>query len=477
MAWPKKKTPVSQQEKTASRHIYPTPKQQFALDNPADIIIFGGSRGGGKSACSYMKCLQHATLYGRNAKMLFLRKTLRELEQNIDEAKRFFMGTGEWKEQKKRWEFKNGAVCNFDYVDMTKVDSYQGHEYTLLIYDELGNFDSIEAFDKMRGNMRSAAGVPIQIFATCNPGGILHNIIKQRYIDPAPEGFVPVEERDDNGNGLGTYFVYIPSTILDNPHLLKNDPNYMNRLKQVGSPEMVRAWLLGDWNVIAGGAFDKLWDSEIHVMRPFRVPESWRKVGVYDDGLSKPWCYSIFAFSDGSDYILPNGAVRHTIRGDMFVVAEWYGWNGKRNQGTCENVESKAEKIKSLENAHHYKIKERIADNAIFTKNSYKSIANTFEELGLYFEPCKKAPGSRINSMNLFRNRLMGALERKDSPGIFWFSNCHNHIATIPTLPRDKKNMDDIDTAAEDHCLDTILYGLLAESSGGMCIGSIGTAL
>ena len=85
----------------------------------------------------------------------------------------------------------------------------------------------------------------------------------------------------------------------------------------------------------------------------------------------------------------------------MFVVAEWYGWNGKRNVGTCEGVESKAEKIKALENAHKYKIKERIADSAIFTKNSYKSIANTFEDCGVFFEPCNKAPGSRINSLNL----------------------------------------------------------------------------
>lgn len=28
------------------RHIYPTEKQQIALDCPCDTVIFGGSRGG-----------------------------------------------------------------------------------------------------------------------------------------------------------------------------------------------------------------------------------------------------------------------------------------------------------------------------------------------------------------------------------------------------------------------------------------------
>ena len=35
-------------QKRPERHIYPTPKQRLALDCPCDVIIFGGSRGGGK---------------------------------------------------------------------------------------------------------------------------------------------------------------------------------------------------------------------------------------------------------------------------------------------------------------------------------------------------------------------------------------------------------------------------------------------
>ena len=460
------------EKKRQERHIYPTPKQQIALDCPCDVIIFGGSRGGGKSAASYMKIMQHAQLYGADARILFLRKTLKELEPNIDEAKKWYDGIATWKEQKKRFEFKNGAICEFDYLEGDKINDYQGHAYTLVIYDELGNFSSIKEFDLMRGNLRSAKGVPCQIFATCNPGGPLHNIIKQRFIDCAPP-MTPVPDGwDDDGNPV-TWKVYIPSTLYENPHLLENDPTYVQRLKQIGSPEMVRAWLMGDWSIVSGGAFDKLWDPDIHVLRPFRIPEQWRIVEVYDDGTAKPYAMCWFAVSDGSDYYLPNGEARHTIRGDTFVIAELYGWDGTPNVGTGESVASKAEKIKAKEQALGYHISERIADSAIFSQKIH-SIADEFEENGVSFVPCNKAPGSRMNSINIFRNKLIGALERKDAPGIFWFSTCRHSIRTIPVLSRDKNNVEDIDTKEEDHLADCCFYFCLSEDSSAVVIGEVG---
>lgn len=430
----------------------------ITVDDPGGLYLTDDFIVTHNSACAYIKIIQHASMYGENARLLFLRKSLKELEPNVDEAKKWFAGLAEWKEQKSRFEFNNGAICEFDYLKDDKIDSYQGHAYTLVVYDELGNFASIREFDLMRGNLRSSAGVPCQIFATCNPGGPLHNVIKERFIDVAPP-MTPVAEAYDKDGNPASWKVYIPSTLYDNPHLLENDPLYIERLKLVGSPEMVRAWIFGDWSIISGGAFDKIFQRDIHIIRPFRVPPQWRVVEVYDDGLSRPYCASFFAISDGSDFFLPNGERRGTIRGDVFVIAELYGWTGTRNEGTCESVESKASKILAKERALGYDISTRIADSAIFSSKAH-SISDDFAACGVYFSPCNKAPGTRSQSINMFRNLLIGSLEREERPGIFWFSTCHNHIATIPTLPRDKKNPDDVDGASEDHCLhgDTIVH-------------------
>jgi hypothetical protein len=41
--------------------------------------------------------------------------------------------------------------------------------------------------------------------------------------------------------------MFIPSRVYDNKKLLDNDPDYISRLRELGSPELVRAWLEGDW--------------------------------------------------------------------------------------------------------------------------------------------------------------------------------------------------------------------------------------
>ena len=56
----------------------------------------------------------------------------------------------------------------------------------------------------------------------------------------------------DLPNGAKHKFVFIPSRLQNNLILMRNDPGYINRLYLVGSDALVRAWLEGDWSVIAG---------------------------------------------------------------------------------------------------------------------------------------------------------------------------------------------------------------------------------
>ncbi len=449
--------------KDNSRHLYPTEKQRLAIECPYETVLYGGAKGGGKTESTRFKILQHAQMYGKHAKILFLRQSLTELEPIIMESLDRFRGLGVWKEQKKTFIFNNGAFCMFNYLEGSSAKKYQGHEYTLIIVDEVGQFDSLSTIDIIRGCLRSPHGVPCQLYMTCNPGGVLHNQIKAQYIDPAPLGMTPIEDgRDDKGNVIA-WKVYIPATLFENPALEKNRAQYINSVKKMGgSPEMIKALLYGDWSAMGGDAFGSSWNKEIHVMRRFRIPDNWRVIECYDDGQSAPWACVWFAISDGSDYILPNGELRPTIKGDIFVISELYGWNGRPNEGTNESTRSKASKILAKEEILGYKISRRIADSAMFS-TKHNSIADEFASCGVYFERCDKSPGSRIIGANLFRHYLLGAIERKDNPGIFFFDNCVNCIRTIPTLPRAKDNMDDVQsTHVEDHCLhgDTIVHTL-----------------
>ena len=44
------------------------------------------------------------------------------------------------------------------------------------------------------------------------------------------------------------------------------------------------------------------------------------------------------------------------------------------------------------------------------------------------------------------------------------FSNCINLIKTLPMLPVDKHNPEDVDTHAEDHAYDALRYGVMSRS-------------
>ena len=46
----------------------------------------------------------------------------------------------------------------------------------------------------------------------------------------------------------------------------------------------------------------------------------------------------------------------------------------------------------------------------------------------------------------------------RENPGLFVFDTCTAFIETLPVLPRDEKDMDDVDTDAEDHVADEVRY-------------------
>jgi hypothetical protein len=146
-------------------------------------------------------------------------------------------------------------------------------------------------------------GVPNKrIRCSANPGGIGHHAVKNYFIDHAPGGMQLIENVDEDGNV--TTRMFIPSRVYDNKILMRNDPQYIARLREIGSPELVKAWLEGDWNVITGAYFPEF-SARKHVLRPFAIPEHWLRFRSMDWGSSSPFAVLWHAVSDG--HLLPDG--------------------------------------------------------------------------------------------------------------------------------------------------------------------------
>ena len=441
----------------------PQPGPQTVLCQlPYDEIFFGGARGGGKTSGLLGHWTKHADRWGAHARGILFRKTFDEFEEVHEQAIALFGRLdAKYNKSKHVWRFSNGATVRYRFLEKDKdADKYQGRSYTWQGWEELTNWRSSVPIDKVSATLRSSHGVKCQWVGTGNPGGPGHNWVKARFITPAPPfvpHFDPVKK---------IWRIFIPSKLTDNRILMTSDPGYVDRLKGTGPEWLVKAWLEGNWNIVAGGMFDDLWKEEVHIIPPFKVPSHWKVERAFDWGSSRPFSIGWWATADGNPVKLPNGHVLHFYKGTKIRISEWYGWDGKTpNKGlnlVDVDIARRAVQLeRAIEQAHQVNIQEGPADPSIFAVVNGKSIGATLSAAGLHFIAAATGPNSRVTGWETVRRMLKASLTRPmEAPGLFVFNSCRQFIRTVPILPRDTSKIDDVDTEAEDHIGDETRYAL-----------------
>lgn len=448
-----------------SRHILwrPQPKQHVLISCPVEDVLYGGARGGGKTDGLGGDWLAHAQRYGTAARGFFFRQTYPELEEVIQRFQEFFpaMG-GKWLSGRRVWEFTNGARLRLRYLEtLQDAQQYQGLSNTWLGGDELGNYPDSKAVDLLRATLRSSVGAPCYFRGSANPGGVGHNWLKARYVDPAPP-LTPFSATETiAGETITVKRCYIPSTLDDNLLLMRHDPQYWQRVVAAagGNEALIQAWRYGRWDVVAGGMFDDVWVPTVHVIPVFEIPAGWRIRRAFDWGSSKPFSVGWWAHADGASPAGPTHRVY--LKGTRFRIMEYYGWNGKPNEGLRMTNTDIARQIKGREDASPYRgrIEAGPADTQIFDVVNGTSIAHEMATQGIHWEAAQKGAGSRRQGWQMVRQLLQASrFSPMEEPGMFIFETCRQFIRTVPVLPRDPRDADDVDTDAEDHTGDETRY-------------------
>lgn len=454
-------------------------RQSDAFLSTATEILYGGAAGGGKShllrAAAIAWCFDIPGL-----QVYLFRRTSPDLLSNHMEGPSGFPSIlAPWIESgyvkinysKGFIAFGNGSKIFLRHCQYEKdVHNYQGAEIHVLMMDELTHF-SRSQYTFLRSRVRLGGlslperyrGKFPRIIGATNPGGVGHNWVKMMFVDAAPPLDVWQTERDEGG----MMRQFIPALLEDNPTLLENDPNYEQRLEGMGNPALVRAMRTGDWDIVAGGMFDDVWDRTKHALKPFPVPESWRIDRSFDWGSSKPFSVGWWAESDGTTATMADGTTRAFPRGSLIRIGEWYGWDGKNpNVGIRMPDVDIARGV--VEHEKRMGIRGRTksgpADSAIFSGNpGTRTTGEIMRSEGVSFTESDKRPGSRAIGWEAMRRMMTAAMqERPEEPGLWVFDTCSQFIRTIPTLPRDEKKPDDIDTDAEDHIADEVRYRVTA---------------
>jgi hypothetical protein len=257
--------------------------------------------------------------------------------------------------------------------------------------------------------------------------------------------------------------MFIPSKLTDNAILLQADPHYKSRIMAAtyGNEALRKAWLEGDWNIVAG-AFFNCWSQQM-VLRPVELPEWWTRFRSGDWGSARPFSFGWWAIA-GDDWEHPDGQM--IPKGSMIRYREYYGCADpvkNPNTGLKMPAEEVAQKILHLEAGET--VLYGVLDPAAFSSDGGPSIAERLytgsgNKLGF-----RKADNARVASKGAMggwdqvRSRMQGEDGR---PLIYCFSNCTDSIRTIPMLQHDETRVEDLDSDMEDHAADEWRYACMS---------------
>lgn len=439
--------------------------QEALLAAPHFEVFFGGARGGGKTDGVLGDWISHQDQYGGHCIGLMVRRELTQLSETIERSKELFEPLGaKYHEQGKYWRFPNGSRLRFAYLERdSDANSYQGHSYTRVYVEEIGTFPSPAPIFKLMATLRSGHGIPCGFRATGNPGGPGHQWVRARYVDPAPLGWQEIKETFTNPwtkEKVTRERIYIPSKVSDNRFL---GADYVANLQMAGSPQVVRAWLEGDWSVIDGAFFPEFSEAK-HVLAPFHVPARWLRFRSCDWGSASPfhvgwWCVV------GDDYQLADGRI--LPRGSLVMYREWYG-SSAPNVGvkmTAEEVadgiiEREANEPQDLEG--NRTISYGVMDPAAFASDGGPSIAERMQRHKVVFRRAdnkRVAERGAMGGWDQVRSRLRG---EEDRPLIYFFSTCRGVISEIGALQHDADKPEDLDTHGIDHASDSTRYACMS---------------
>lgn len=459
----------------------PQPGSQEAfLECPAEEVLYEGNRGPGKTDALLMDFGQHVGCgFGAEWRGILFRQTFPQLSDVIVKSNKWFPQIwpgARYNESNHVWTWPTGETLTFSY-GMREKDywNYHGKSWPWLAFEELTTWADPAFFLKMFSCVRSTvSGMPRKIRATTNPYGPGHNWVKMRYGLPVPPGCIHgflIEDPDEPER------IAIHGHLDENQILLTADPQYKKKLIAAakGNKAQLEAWLHGSWDIVAGGMFDDVWDHNKHVIPNFEVPHSWRIYRAFDWGSTAPFSVGWWAVSDGSDLKFPNNRVCSTVRGDLFRIAEWYGWNGEPNKGLKMINHEIAKGIIERELAMdiHRRCKAGPADASIFKTENGICYANELmkpqfvqgKKRRLNFVSSMSAPGTRKLGWGIMRERFLavnppeGRVGPREFPGMFVTARCEQFRRTVPVLARDMDHdPDDVDSDTEDHIGDEARY-------------------
>lgn len=434
----------------------PLPRQHefLQLAKRHRYMLYGGARGGGKSALlrwgGLYRLLDWAKRGYKHVRVgLFSEDYPTLKDRQITKIKAEFPDwLGAIKSTKDeglgyyiREEYGGGAILLRNLDDASK---YQSAEFAGVMVEELTK-QPVNIFDVLRGSLRWPGIKDTFFWGATNPGGVGHLWVRALWVDRDYHG--DFERLQD----LAHEFAFVQSLPSDNPYL---EPEYWDELNSL--PEGLRkAWVEGNWDVFEGQAFP-MWSRDAHVADYQPEQPSLRDRYHW-------WSTGDWGTQTGVMYLCASGPERTLARVewkfsglDPFTAGKEWGQILMR-----------------------FPRPEYVAMDTPPVPDGGPTIMERFQEglmatLGQKAPPViaiPRGPGSRLTRYQLMREVLAyqrakdGTIPPWGMPRFQFHPSCSYAIRTFPALPlaTDAAGQvkEDVDTEADDHGYDGISGGLM----------------
>lgn len=246
-------------EKTSAVTWFPNEGPQTeAYFNHADILLYGGQAGGGKSQL-LLGCASQ-----RHLRSIIFRRESSQTDGLEAEGKKIIGDSASYNGVDKEWSWENGKSLKL--AGMKEPDDWMKHagrERDLIGYDEAGEFLEKQVRSATAWN-RGPEGQRARIILASNPPRTAEGLwmlkwfapwLDKNFPNPAMPGelrygiFIGEELRWMDGPGMTMVdgeeyihvsFTFIPASLEDNP--FRNTPQYRSKLQSL--PEPLRSQLL-----------------------------------------------------------------------------------------------------------------------------------------------------------------------------------------------------------------------------------------
>ena len=251
--------------------------QTQALNSPADILLYGGAAGGGKTD------LLLGAAHTKHSSGIIFRRQYKQLSGIIDRGKEMFGHISKFNGQLQRWQFttRRGYLELGACQNLGDEEAFQGRPHSFIGFDELPHFTKKQFLYLQTWNRTTILNERCRVIATCNPPGADDDAdggawildywgawLDPQHPHPAKPGelrwYTTIDGRDIECADGKPFKIkdewvkpksrtFIPARVVDNPFLSMT--GYASTLQAL--PEPLRSQMLyGDFNA---GRHDHPW--------------------------------------------------------------------------------------------------------------------------------------------------------------------------------------------------------------------------